>query len=116
MYWRDRRVTRHLKRWGLQSFNLDGCRFELRSQAAATKGKLLRKPWRIASDCADFWRIADTCNHRPEEHVKTAGSDTKRTESYTTALCQGIHTVWQCHVLPVSERTAGGYYYEPQGS
>ena len=111
MYWRDRRVTRCLKRWNLESFELDGCRFGLRSQATATKGKLLRKPWRIAPDCVDFWRMADECNHQPHEHCKTAGADTKRTESYTDRRVDDIHTIWGCHVRPVSERAEGGYYY-----
>ena len=95
----DDRVKRAMARWGLQVYDLDGCRFGLVSQAAATRGKLLRKPWRIASDCDDFWRIAYKCVHHHSQHCKTQGADTKRTESYTDALADGIHLCWNRSVL-----------------
>ena len=95
LYWRDRHVKAAVSRWGLQSFNFDGCMYGLKSQAAPTRGKFLRKPWRIASDCERFWGIVECCDNR-HEHVKTAGSDTKRTESYTDAMVDRIHLCWGC--------------------
>ena len=99
MYWRDNRVKRAMARWGLEVYDLDGCRYGLVSQATATRGKLLRKPWRIASDCDEFWRLAFKCNHPAHAHCKTAGSDTKLTESYTDELADGIHMCWDRHIL-----------------
>ena len=97
-YWRERKVKLFLEHHGMQMYHLDGCMFDLRSQAPSTRGRLLRKPWTIASDCVEFQRLCRACTHAPTEHVKTQGSDTVLTESYTDDLAHGIHECWNVHV------------------
>ena len=93
-YWRDRKVIAFLKRTGMQLFDFDGCMYGLRSRARKTEGKLLRKPWRIASDCDAFQRLCRKCDHDPKQHAKVEGTDTKLTESYTDELAQGVIDCW----------------------
>ena len=77
--------------------HFDGCMFGLRSQAAATRGTLLRKPWSIAST-ADLTGICRLCD-RSHAHAKTQGSDTKLTEGYTEDLVDQIHACWRASAL-----------------
>ena len=94
-YWRESKVKSFLARNNMQMYHLDGCMFGLRSQAPKTRGAMLRKPWTIASDCVEFQWLCRVCCHAPSEHVKTQGSDTVLTESYTDDLAHGIHECWQ---------------------
>jgi len=112
MYWRDKDVKAALRRWGCMQHHLDGCMYGLTSQAASTSGKLLRKPWTIASNADGFMKIRRPCDHK-HEHAKTQGVDTKLTEGYTPALADAIHHCWYISVGPGSagggrESAAGG--------
>ena len=100
-YWHDRKVKAAMRKWGLETHRFDGCRYNLRSQVAATRGKLLRKPWSIASNCEDMWRIALPCNGL-HEHTRTQGQDTRLTEGYTDELVDQIHACWWHTVLRIS--------------
>ena len=93
-YWRENKVKAFLARLDMRMYHLDGCMYDLRSQAPKTRGILLRKPWTIASDCEEFQRLCRACSHAPSEHVKTQGTDTVLTESYTDDLAHGIHECW----------------------
>jgi len=97
LYWRDRKAKADLCRWGCEQNKFDGCMYGLVSQAAATSGKLLRKPWTIASNADGFRHLQRPCDHT-HEHVKTQGSDTKLTEGYTEALADEIHHCWALSV------------------
>ena len=94
LYWREKRVLKAMREWGLSSYDLDGCMYGLTSQSPSTQGRPLRKPSSIASNCDTFKHIVKRCTHRPDEHARTQGADTKRTESYTDALADGIHNCW----------------------
>ena len=78
LYWRGRSVKASIRRWACTVHHFDGCMYNLRSQAAATRGKLLRKPWSIATN-ADFEGIGRLCD-KSHAHAKTQGIDTKMTE------------------------------------
>ena len=94
MYWRDRSVKAFLHRMGLKHYNFDGCMFNLRSIQKATKGQYLKKPWRIASGCDEFHRIALTCHHCGCPHARIQGQYTKMTENYTDELVDSLHMRW----------------------
>ena len=97
MYWRDRNIKAALRKWGYEQHHLDGCMYGLVSQAAATKGQRLRKPWTIAPNADGFRHVRKPCD-KSHEHVKTQGVDTKRTEGYTDALADAIHHSWDLSV------------------
>ena len=88
-----------LKKHGLQQYRFDGCMYNLRSEAIKSKGKFLQKPWIIASNCEEFSYMVRRCCHDRDLHVKTAGSDTKRTESYTDEMADEIHGCWLHHLV-----------------
>ena len=67
--------------------------YGLVSQATATRGKRLRKPWTIASNADGFHKVRRP-RDKGHEHAKTQGSDTKITEGYTDALADAIHSCW----------------------
>ena len=96
-YWRDRAVKAALRKWGCEMHHFDGCMYGLQSQAAATRGKPLRKPWTIASNAGGFTHIRRSCD-RTHQHVKTQGVDTKPTEGYTDALADRVHLCWSISV------------------
>ena len=93
-YWKVPRVRSFIKRYALQSVSFDGCAYGLVSQVAATAGRPIRKPWCIASNCEAFQRLCRACDHRPHEHVRLQGTDTKLSESYTDELVHAIHECW----------------------
>ena len=109
LYWKDRRVKAFLRRTAAQSYDFDGCMFGLRSQAHKTKDRLLRKPWRIASDCGSFQGICRRCDHDPKDHVPTQGSDTLMTEGYTPEMVNTIHRCWvnDCANAGIQQKKAG---------
>ena len=98
-YWKDSRVIALIERFALCSYALDGCMYGLRSVVRKTRGKFLRKPWIIMSDCDDFWRIENRCNHDRRAHVRIQGADAKLTEGYTDQMADRIHLCWECHCL-----------------
>ena len=93
-YWKWPRVQAFLKRYALQPYVFDGCAYNLVSQAAATKGKPIRKSWCIASNCESFRRLCRSCTHNAHEHVRLQGADTRVSESYTDELVTSIHSAW----------------------
>ena len=94
MYWRDRDVKAALRRWGCTQHNFDGSAYDLRSQATASRGKLLRKPWTIASNADGFHAVRRKCDGT-HEHTATQGTDTKFSEGYTDALADRFHHCWR---------------------
>ena len=99
MYWRLRKVKAFLKKHGMKCYKFDGCMYNLRSEASKTHGKFLQKPWIIASNCPEFAYMERRCNHTREQHAKTAGSDTRRTEGYTDEMADEIHGCWRHHLV-----------------
>ena len=108
MYWRHQRVKSALRRWGTIPHPFDGCMYGLVSQAARSRGVPLRKPWTVASTCDEFIRLRRTCD-KSHAHVATAGSDTRRTESYTALLVDEIHSCWLSHCSSPGVAGAGGH-------
>ena len=97
-YWNDRRVRTFLKKFNLKKYNMDGCEFGLVSKATKTEGMMLKKPWRIASDVEQFWRMERMCTHTPGSHAKTQGIDTKLGEGYTDEFAKMVHLCWDVYV------------------
>ena len=83
----------------MRAYKLDGCMYGLRSVAPSTQGKLLKKPWTIASNCPSFSRLCRLCDHdrTVDPHVPTQGRDTKRGEDYTPEMALAIHAAWETH-------------------
>ena len=97
-YWHRPEVREFMSEFGLKRYEFDGCCYNLRSQVPATFGRLLKKPWTIASNCHDFWRMERCCDHAPHEHVRVQGKDTRLTECYTRDIADSIHVSWLCNV------------------
>ena len=88
-----------MKRFGLQQYRVDGCMYNLRSEAPKTHGLRLYKPWVIASNVDEFRFMQRKCNHDRDDHVRIAGRDTKLTEGYTDELVDEIHGCWLHHLV-----------------
>ena len=98
-YWHDKSVKTFMTKHAMHTYKLDGCMYGLRSVAPSTYGKLLKKPWTIASTSPCFSRLCRLCNHdrHADPHVPTAGRDTKLGENYTKEMVQEIHSAWREH-------------------
>ena len=83
----------------MQQYRFDGCMYGLRSAAPKTQGNFLQKPWIIASNIEEFAYMERKCSHGRDEHVKTAGRDTKATEEYTDEMVDQIHGCWMHHLV-----------------
>jgi len=95
-YWRQRNVQSFLRDYDLRLHHFDGCRFNLRSIAPSKQGKLLRKPWTLASDVPQFTKFGDfTCCHPRGAHASVEGRDTRATEEYTDSMVHLIHECWR---------------------
>ncbi len=110
-YWTEKPIQDLTREYGLINYDFDGCEYGLRSTAAATPGRPIRKPWRIASDMPEFASLRRLCTHDPNEHARCAGDDTKRTEGYTDELALLIH---RCFGLYACSQTLGGSALHPE--
>ena len=77
-----------IKKWDLQSVNVDGCAAGM----VSSDGYPIRKPWRfVTSNSRQAYALqAFNCTHKPGEHVEAAGKETKRTEIYPPALATAL--------------------------
>ena len=79
-----------------------GCRFGLKSIARGTKGRPIKKPWTVATDCEELrtsldrkcpggkWHV-DSETGNVVEHAPCSGVNTKITEGYTDEMAKAIH-------------------------
>ena len=65
--------------------------YGLTSSMPSQSGKLIRKPWTIATSMMELNLLCRKCTHKPSEHAPCAGSDTKGTEGYTEELVVNLH-------------------------
>ena len=90
-YWHNRSVRAFITRHKLAEVNFDGCMYGLTSSMPSMSGKLIRKPWTIATSMRELNLLCRKCEHKPSEHAPCAGSDTKTTEGYTEELVINLH-------------------------
>ena len=90
-YWHDRSVKSVIRRHNLTEVHFDGCMYGLASSMPKTSGKLIRKPWTIATSMRELNLLCRKCDHKPSEHAPCAGMDTKATEGYTDKLVINLH-------------------------
>ena len=66
----------------------DGCMFGVKSKA----GRPIRKPWKVATNFRTLAEGLDKhrCNHQAADHDPCAGSETSKTENYTTRLAARV--------------------------
>ena len=94
-YWRKEIVESFLGANGAQMASFNGCAFDLRSKAS---GLLLKKPWRIATNCDEVYRsFASAKCTQDHEHGRVEGIDTVATGEYTAALVRRVHHAWKTH-------------------
>ena len=79
-YWRDKRMLDLLDDMEHFDQKFDGCMYGLQSKRDASKR--IRKPWRIVSWGVEFDKLQSRCD-KSHEHVECAGSETKKTQTYT---------------------------------
>ena len=97
-YWHLQQVRSFLREFDLRQHHFDGCMFDLRSVVPANMGKLLRKPWTLATDVPQFAAFSSgsyKCCHPSGAHTPVAGRDTRATEGYTDRMVLLIHDCWQ---------------------
>ena len=90
-YWGYQRVRTFLERHKFGKVHFDGCMYGLTSSVPSKAGKLIRKPWTIATSMKELELLCRRCSHKANEHAPCAGSDTKTTEGYTDELVISIH-------------------------
>ena len=88
--------------YDLDAAVFDGCAFGLLSSSGVNKGKPIKKPWMLMTDCPSLVQsFSGKGCPGPETHVEHApsqGADTARTGYYTRPMCALIHKSWQRHV------------------
>ena len=94
-YWHNRSVRAFIERHKLAEIQFDGCMYGLASSRPSMSGKLIRKPWTIATSMMELNLLCRKCTHKASEHAPCAGSDTKGTEGYTDELVVNLHTAVQ---------------------
>ena len=99
---------------------LHGCDHELRATCGKAKGELVRKLWRIDSDCEVLVRVLQKdrkisiherregwrrymCSHgRGAKRVACAGRVTRDAQLYSPDFARVVHVAWRRHVEKVS--------------
>ena len=87
---------------------IHGCMYGLRSIARATKGLPIKKPWSIATDCANlgtylnktcrgYWHV-DQVTGEKVAHASCSGVNTKVSEGYTDEMAVAVHRGHKDHV------------------
>jgi hypothetical protein len=90
-----------MSRYHLDTVDLDGCAFGLIGQNDH-KGKPIKKPWKLASNCQSTLALFDRkCpgHHEHPQHGKCEGNETKLTENYTWPMAHTAHMAFTTHVL-----------------
>ena len=100
-----------------------GCEHELRAACGPSKGELVRKLWRVDSDCGSLtralhgressstehrrseWRSYRCCHDKSVQHARCAGRVTKDTQHYPVSLARVIHSAWREHVHQTCRRS-----------
>ena len=108
-YWPLKVVQSFVRKHSLINYDFDGCMYGLCSTNGHTLGDPIKKPWRIASNLADFSNLCRRCTHQPSEHVRCAGADTKQSEGYTDALANSIHRCFASYACSLGRSDADEY-------
>jgi hypothetical protein len=93
-------VKSWLLRHCFDRIDLDGCAFGLIGQNDH-KGKPIKKPWTLASNCQSTLALFDRKCPGPKEHPdhgKCEGNETKLTEDYTWPMANIAHMAFTTHV------------------
>ena len=113
-YWSFSVVNKCLEDFGLHKVRIHGCRLGL---VSVVDGKPIKKPWTLATSNWFVYNEFDgkRCNHRPEEHAKCEGKDTKLSENYTNAMVDTLHRALKKQVKAVEKYgLEHGEYYGKQ--
>ena len=93
-YWKDPRVQKLIRRYGLQRTQVDGCQYLLKSINPQDFGMLIKKPWFFASNMMSLSRTALTCTGG-HPHAQCLMDNAKLSERYTIKLVRWIHTCFK---------------------
>ena len=98
-FWRDKRVIRMIRRFGLMQYDFDGCMYGIQSVVSKTLGLPIRKPWRIVTNSPTIGRaFSQKCDGSHPKHAPCSGGDTRHTESYSKEFAVRFHTAFRAHL------------------
>ena len=100
-YWHTARVQKALAKYGLVTYDFDGCMYGIESIAPKTRGLPIKKPWRLATNSQIMGQAFSTrCGGCPK-YVQCEGVDTPNSEKYSDKFAEVFHKAWkkQCLAL-----------------
>ena len=95
-YWKNKEVRALIERYNLQPVKFHGCALNLKVTKGKYKGKYLKKPWTIYTDCPNVRDIfANKLCQRNHDHAECRGEVCKNTEGYTADYVACLHTAFR---------------------
>ena len=82
-YWKDKQVVRYLAEHGYSTASVHGCAVGLTSVCKATKGRLVKKEWQLATNKAEIARRLEKRCPGGHQCVPVLNQDTKASENYS---------------------------------
>jgi hypothetical protein len=95
-YWKHADVRKIIVSYGLHAVKFHGCALNVRAESGPDKGKRLKKPWTIYTDCPHIREIFQTklCQ-RDHEHAECRGATCKKSEDYSADYVACLHRAFQ---------------------
>ena len=95
-YWKNKEVKALIERYNLQPVKFHGCALNLKVTTGKHKGKFLKKPWTIYTDCPNVRDVfVNKLCQRNHEHAECRGEVCKNTESYSPDYVACLHTAFK---------------------
>ena len=95
-YWKNRDVRALISKYDLKPVKFHGCALNVRAEAGPDKGKLLKKPWTIYTDCPQVNRVfSNKLCQRNHDHAECRGIVAKTSEDYSDDYVACLHRAFR---------------------
>ena len=107
-YWKNSRVRELIQRYGLRPVKFHGCALNVRATSGPDKGKRLKKPWTIFTDCPYVVDIfSNKLCQRDHDHAECRGKVCKESEDYSADYVACLHRAFK-RAVDDDDLRAGG--------
>ena len=91
-YWKNKEVKALIHRYDLEPVRFHGCALNLKVTKGKFKGKFLKKPWTIFTDCPNVREaFQNKLCQRNHDHAECRGEVAKSSESYSADYVACLH-------------------------
>ena len=95
-YWKNKEVRDLINRYGLRPVKFHGCALNLKVEKGKFKGKYLKKPWTIYTDCPNVLEtFQNKLCQRNHDHAECRGEVARNSENYSADYVSCLHSAFR---------------------